>query len=69
MKRNGDPRIRLMARGAFPIYDWMDVNQVESHREKWIKSVESLGANWSILRDPESIRKGVILLPVQRAAQ
>ncbi len=68
MKVN-DPRIRLMARGAFPIYDWMDAAQIESHREKWITAVERLGPAWVILREPDKVAKGLIFLPRKVAGE
>jgi hypothetical protein len=52
-----------MAKGAFPIHVHMDAAQIESHRAKWIASVERLGANWVILREPDKVAKGLIFLP------
>jgi hypothetical protein len=53
MRDQNDPRIRLMARGAFPCADHMDTEQVESNRAKWILAVEYLGDKWKLLHRHE----------------
>lgn len=68
MKTNDDPRIRLMSRGAFPLLDGMNSDQVELHRARWIKAVEYLGENWRILQQHQRPEKGVILLPFKKEA-
>ena len=63
MKAADDPRVRLMARGAFPLLDGMDAEQVELHRGRWIRAVEWLGPRWKILQQHQRQKPGVILLP------
>ncbi len=45
------------SRGIFPLYDWMNGEQVARNREKWRAAVERLGDKWLFLRVQERLPK------------